>query len=121
MSPLEPLSSLFGDLETAVTKILKQNGGMITSFARAQLQRLAKHAELMKKAALAGAFESLDDAAHFAKSLEEMAQDFIRALGALILVTLEKVWNAIVKIVWGAINGALGALGPLPLPHFPKP
>jgi hypothetical protein len=47
-----------------------------------------------------------------------MTRDFVLAFGGLALVTIEKIWNAVVKIVWGAINTAMGALGPLPLPQF---
>lgn len=116
--PDPAIAHLFGEIKTTVVGIATKDGTAIASFADAQLERLAKHAVLLKKAALAGAFEDVADAEHFADELVVMTRDFVLALGGLALVTIEKIWNAVVKIVWGAINTAMGALGPLPLPQF---
>jgi hypothetical protein len=41
-------------------------------------------------------------------SLEDMALNFAKTLRGLLMVTIEKVWNAIVGVLWGAISTATG-------------
>ena len=37
-----------------------------------------------------------------------MVRSFVNTLAGLLAVTIEKTWNAIVEVIWGAINKATG-------------
>ncbi|WP_246793922.1 hypothetical protein [Burkholderia perseverans] len=55
------------------------------------------------------------------KNLQDDAENFCRVLCMQTLLTIEAAWNAVVKIVWNAINSVLGAsgLGALAIPTAP--
>ena len=44
----------------------------------------------------------------FLDSLEEMVRSFVNTLAGLVTVMIEETWNAIVGVIWAAINKATG-------------
>ena len=44
----------------------------------------------------------------FLDSLEEMTRNFTNTLRGLMMVTIEKVWNAVIGVLWKAIEGVTG-------------
>ena len=50
----------------------------------------------------------------FLDSLENMALDFVNALRGLLMVTIEKVWNAIIGVICKVIKTATGIALPMP-------
>ena len=50
----------------------------------------------------------------FLDSLEDMALSFAKTLRGLLTVTIEKVWNAIVGVLWNAISKAVNLTLPVP-------
>lgn len=79
-------------------------------FAQGQTKLLAKQAALIAQAAINGDIDE-DDQEFFTESLRKSTENFARTLVALTILTIEKAWNAVVEILWGAINKALNSAG----------
>lgn len=101
------IEQLIGDMKTAATTVINQDVTELRGFSERQLKALAKQAELIAAGIVSGDIdEDLRD--FFLDSLEDMALNFAKTLRGLLMVTIEKVWNAIVGVLWGAIGEATG-------------
>jgi hypothetical protein len=49
----------------------------------------------------------------FLENLKNMTRNFVKTLRDLIVVEIEKVWNAIVDVLWKAIETATGIALPI--------
>jgi hypothetical protein len=115
-------AQLVADIVDAVRGVTRQSFAKVEAFVREQTPRIAMHYKLATELHLAG---EVGDAEY-----REMVKDgelMIRRLGmtiaGLTIVTLERAWNAIVGVVWGTVNRALGAAGVplLAIPPAPLP
>lgn len=101
------INQLMADMKEAASKVINQDVTVLRGFSERQLKALAKQAELIAKGVVTGDIdEDLRD--FFLDSLENMALNFAKTLRGLLMVTIEKVWNALVGILWGAISTATG-------------
>jgi hypothetical protein len=50
----------------------------------------------------------------FLDGLQEMARNFVATLRGLVEITIEKVWNAVVDVLWKAIRAGTGLALPGP-------
>ncbi len=101
------LEQLVDDMKKAATEVINQDVTELRGFSERQLTALAKQAELIATGFASGDIdEDLRD--FFLDSLEDMALNFAKTLRGLLMVTIEKVWNAIVGVLWGAISRATG-------------
>jgi hypothetical protein len=116
-------SQLVTDILAALRGEITQGWGKIRAFAEKQSKALATQASFITRSRVKGSLKD-DDALFrfFVDQLKEMAANFARSVAAMTIVTLEKAWNAIVGVVWGAINQALtgAGLGKLAVPRPPK-
>ncbi|WP_172328044.1 hypothetical protein [Mangrovicoccus sp. HB161399] len=82
---------------------------------------IAAQAELLVQSriesAAAGTGSVLDE--FFADQLKVQVRHLAQTVAAMTVLTLEKAWNAMVGIVWTAMNAALSGAGlpGLPIPH----
>ena len=101
---------------TAASGVINKDITAISGFAKDQLQRLERLSLLFAKAQLAGEFdgdtEARDDYLHI---LQNVARDFATTLRGLSMITIEKIWNAVVNAVWGVLQKSLGVTLPVPL------
>ena len=100
----------------AVKPIIAKDGAVIDTFAKKQLQMMADQAVMIAEGIEAGEFEGprkklLD---HHLKMLETVGRNFVAVLAGLTAITIEKAWNAVVDVVWGAIDKAVGIALPRP-------
>ncbi len=79
-------------------------------FAEEQTKRLGKQAALIAQATINGDITE-DEREFFIDSLKRATENFARTLVALTILTLEKAWNSLVSILWGAINKAVKSAG----------
>lgn len=101
------ITQLISEIKNAASKVINQDVTVLRGFSERQLKALTKQAELIAKGMLSGDIdEDLRD--FFLDSLEDMALNFAKTLRGLLMVTIEKVWNAIVGVLWGAISTATG-------------
>lgn len=110
------LNQLIGSITSTGTNILQKDLTEIGGFAEEQLTAIAQQAKDIEEATLAGDFAgnpALRD--HFVNTLADLTRTFVKTLEGLAAITAEKLWNAIVKVVWNAIGSATGAALPLPV------
>lgn len=107
----EILAALKGELGGGFSKIKK--------FATRQGEMMARQAALIARGRLDGDFVEGDPFYQFLlKNLKDLAANTARAIAMQTLLTIEKAWNAIANVVWGALRGVLTAAG-LPAPLIP--
>jgi hypothetical protein len=101
------LGQLVVDMQDAASNVLQKDVSTLRGFSARQLKAIAQQASLVGGGIAAGQItEETQD--FFLDSLEDMALSFVRTLRGLVLVTVEKVWNAVVNVIWAAISGATG-------------
>jgi hypothetical protein len=95
------------DIKDAATNVINQDVTVLRGFSERQLKALAKQTDLIAEGIISGDIdEDLRD--FFLDSLEDMALNFAKTLRGLLMITIEKVWNAIVGVLWNAIGSATG-------------
>jgi hypothetical protein len=98
---------LIEDIKNTATQVLNEDVTKLQGFAERQVEAIAQQAELVARGIASGGItEETRD--YFLKSLEEMTLNFVKTLQGLLAATVEKVWNAIVGVVWRAIEAATG-------------
>jgi hypothetical protein len=101
------IEQLLTNMKNAASEVINQDITVLRGFSERQLKALAKHTELIAKGVVSGDIdEDLRD--FFLDSLEDMALNFAKTLRGLLMATIEKVWNAIVGVLWAAISNATG-------------
>ena len=101
------VDQLIVDIKNAASQVINQDVSEIRGFSERQVKALAKQAELIADGIASGDIDD-DLRDFFLDSLEDMALNFAKTLRGLLMVTIEKVWNAIVGVLWGAIGTATG-------------
>lgn len=94
----------------AVTGILGKDVETWRGFSERQVQALAKQAQLIAEGYASGGLDD-DDVHFFIDGLEKMAENFALTLRGLVMITIEKVWNATMKVLLDAVKTALGGVG----------
>lgn len=101
------IEQLITDMKSAISQVINQDVSVLRGFSERQLKALAKQGELIAIGVASGDIEE-DLRDFFLDSLEDMALNFAKTLRGLLMVTIEKIWNAIVGVLWGAIDAATG-------------
>ena len=115
-------SKLVADILDAVKAAVRVGFKKIKMHIEAQVKRLAMRTKILAQLRLSGEISETE----FTEEVEH-CKDLLKSIGmtvsALAAITLEKAWNAITKVVWGALNTVLKAagLGLLAVPAAPSP
>lgn len=104
---------LLANLKTVATGIIQQDVTTIEGYSERQLAAMAQQAKWIAAATLTGELSS-DMRDYFLGTLKDSAVNFANTLKGLVLITIEKVWNALVGALWTAIGNAIGIALPLP-------
>ncbi|WP_255991572.1 hypothetical protein [Chitinolyticbacter albus] len=110
--PLD-ISQLVLDMQAAATSVLKADVTTFRGFSDRQLKAIAQQAELVRLGITTGQITD-ETREFFLDGLEDMALSFARTLRGLLIATVEKVWNALVGVLWKAISTATGLILPIP-------
>ncbi len=116
-------SQLTTDILAALRGEIASGWGRIRAFSEKQAKALATQAAFITQSRVAGSLREDEGLFRFfVDQLKEMAANFARSVAAMTIVTLDRAWNAIVGVVWGAVNQVLtgAGLGRLPVPRAPK-
>jgi hypothetical protein len=108
------LDRLVTDMKAAASGVLNADVSTFRGFSERQLKAIAQQAELVATG-IATKQITEETEQFFLDSLEDMALSFAKTLRGLIMVTVEKVWNAIVGVLWNAISKAAGVVLPTPV------
>ena len=106
MASIDP-GKLVSDIKVAASGIIGEDVTVIRGFAEQQLRAIAQQTEFVAEGIADGSIGD-DTRDFFLDSLVEMARSFANTLAGLVSVTIEKVWNAVVGVIWTAINAATG-------------
>lgn len=108
------LEALITDMKIAASGVLKTDVATLRGFSERQLKAIAQQTSLVATG-IASKQITRETEQFFLDSLEDMALSFVKTLRGLLMVTVEKVWNAIVGILWNAISKATKVVLPLPV------
>lgn len=108
------LDQLVSDMKTAASGILNADVSTFRGFSERQLKAIAQQAALVATG-IATKQITEETEQFFLDSLEDMALSFAKTLRGLLMVTIEKVWNAIVGVLWNAISKAANVVLPVPV------
>jgi len=110
------VNQLAADMRDAASHVLDQDIAAIRGFEERQLKAIAQQAAFVETGILSGQItdETRD---FFLDGLEDMALNFVKTLRGLLTVTVEKVWNAVVGVIWAAIKASTGISLPVPNIH----
>ncbi len=101
------VNQLVNRIKLAASEVLGKDISTLRGFSERQATALAKQTALLANGIASGDIED-DLRDFFLDSLEDMALNFANTLRGLMMVTIEKVWNAIVVVLWQAIESATG-------------
>ncbi len=104
------IDQVFTDVKAAVTGVLGKDIETWRGFSERQGRAMVKQAQLIAQGFADGSLTN-DDVDFFIDGLENAAENFARTLRGLVAITIEKVWNATMKVLLGAVKGALGGIG----------
>src|SRR5262245_41744883 len=115
MPTLPKPGELAAAMKDAASGIINKDIQTISGFSKDQLQRIERLAIDFSEMVAAGEFRDDPEAqADYLGILEDLSKNFVRTLQGLATITIEKIWNAVVKVLWTAIDKATGLT-------FPKP
>jgi hypothetical protein len=100
-------ADLVEEIKGAASQVLSKDVATLRGFSERQIKSIAQQAELVATGIANGGITE-ETREFFLDNLEDMALNFARTLRGLLMVTIEKVWNAIVGVIWGAIESATG-------------
>lgn len=104
--PLD-INQLINDIKSSVSEIAQKDVSTIRGFSQRQLTGIANQAALVATGIATGEFTgNLKD--FFLEQLVELAHNFANTLVGLVIVTIERIWNAIVNVIFKAISAFTG-------------
>ena len=115
--PSIDVNQLIAAVTTQVNTVLQKDIATVQGFARDQLEGIANQAKIIAEAFASGASTE----AQFKGDMDDLAKisrTFVKVMTGLLIIEVEKVWNAVVKVVWDAIDSAIGSAVKLPLPKL---
>ena len=108
-------NQLMLDMKAAATGVLNADVSTFRGFSDRQVEAIAKQSEFVAIGISTGQITA-ETKEFFLNSIEDMTLSFVKTLRGLVIVTIEKVWNAVVGVIWKAISTATGLVLPVPVP-----
>jgi hypothetical protein len=101
------INQLMNEITSTASGILNKDITVVNGFSDRQLKGLAAQTVLLAAGIASG---QVDESSRdfFLDQLKESARNFVNTLVGLALVTIEKLWNAIVSVLWKTISAATG-------------
>jgi hypothetical protein len=106
LKPID-LNELVEEMKAAATSVLDKDVTTLRGFSERQIKAIAQQTQLVATGIASGQITE-ETREFFLNSLEDMALNFAKTLRGLLMVTIEKVWNAVVGVIWKAIDAATG-------------
>ncbi len=120
-APFDP-ADIGTQIIAAVNNVLQADVTNYVAFAKRQADQLAQQAAWIAQGTITGEFKDEQDRDWFLQNLQTLTKNFAHTIAGLTILTIEKAWNAIVGVLWKAINGAIAGAGipiQLPVPSAP--
>lgn len=95
--------TLIAEIKDIATNVLQKDITTVRGFSQRQVEAIAKQTVLIQQGIASGEIdEELRE--FFLDGLEAMALNFVNTLKGILMVTLEKLWNAIVEFLYKAVG-----------------
>lgn len=91
------------EIKDIASGVLQKDISTIRGFSERQVEAIAKQTVLIQKGVESGDIDE-DLREFFLDGLEAMALNFVNTLKGILMVTLEKLWNALVKFLYKAVG-----------------
>lgn len=96
----------------ALNRELGQGFSAISNYTNEQGRLLAKQASGIALSRASGSLANDDEQYHFfLANLKTNTENFVKSIVMLTALTIEKAWNAVAGILWGAIRTILQSAG----------
>lgn len=106
------VNELVSEIKDTISGILDKDIKEVGGFSNRQLMGIANQASLIASGIASGEItEETRD--FFLDQLVQLAHNFVRTLIGLLIATVERLWNAVVNILWQAISKATGLVLPV--------
>lgn len=106
------VNQLMDEIKSTISGILNKDIKEVGGFSNRQLMGIANQASLIAAGIATG--EVTDETRDFfLDQLVQLAHNFVRTLIGLVIATIERLWNAVVNILWQAIAKATGIVLPV--------
>lgn len=102
----ENVTTIITDIKDIASGILAKDISTIRGFSERQVEAIAKQTVLIQKGVASGDIDE-DLLEFFLDGLEAMALNFVNTLKGILMVTLEKLWNALVKFLYKAVGAVV--------------
>lgn len=102
----DDLTTLISQIQNIASGILEKDVTTMRGFAANQVEAIARQTLLLQQGVLSGEIPE-DLIEFFFDGLEKMTLNFVNTLKGLLLITIEKVWNAINDFLWNVINSVV--------------
>jgi hypothetical protein len=100
------INQLIADMTTAANGVLKNDITTLAGFSERQLTAIAQQTALVELGIRTNQITE-ETREFFLDNLKDMTISFVKTLRGLLLVTMEKIWNAMVNVIWNTINAAI--------------
>ncbi|CAB3794522.1 hypothetical protein [Pararobbsia alpina] len=105
---LTETAAVFKDgISSAVKTVTSKDLANVAGFAQSQLRSLAQQSALVAGMIEANAFTAAERI-FYLDGLEQMAKGFVETLVQVIVVEIEKIYNAVVSAIYESINKLTG-------------
>ena len=99
----ESVTTIITEIKDIASGILAKDISTIRGFSERQVEAIAIQTVLIQKGVESGDIDE-DLREVFLNGLEAMALNFVNTLKGILMVTLEKLWNALVKFLYKAVG-----------------
>lgn len=101
------VTQLVENMKVAASEVLKKDISTVRGFTERQLLAIAQQAAFVSAGIASGQITE-ETREYFLNNLEDMARNFVNTLRGLMKVTIEKLWNAVAKVLSDALEAATG-------------
>ncbi|HLW32684.1 MAG TPA: hypothetical protein VKX40_10515 [Aequorivita sp.] len=99
----DTVATIITELKNITSEILNKDVTKVRGFSERQLEALAIQTTVIQKGIANGDIdEELRE--FFLHGLEAMARNFVNTLKGIVMVTIEKLWNAVVSFLYKAVG-----------------
>lgn len=105
-------NQILADIADVLKGELKSGYTTIKSFVESQGKLLAKQAATIARSRVSGSLKDDDELYEFfLESLRQNTENMAKSIAMLTALTIEKAWNAVANVLWGAIRTVLSGAG----------
>ena len=97
------VSTIITSIKDIDSGILEKDISTVRGFSERQVEAIAKQTVIIQKGIANGDIDE-DLREFFLDGLEAMALNFVNTLKGILMVTLEKLWNALVNFLYKAVG-----------------